>query len=119
MSSTKAATDAINIEMRSALDWIRQAGSMVDVPAPHLEAGIVEPSCWERPEELRFITIRSSKKRPKNALVEISFRGWWFYIDAADTRSKRSFKLTKFLIGLRLNQQITDRHIPVLTVPVG
>jgi hypothetical protein len=115
----KATTDAINVELRSALDWIRHAGSMVDVPAPHLEAGIVEPSRWERPEKDRFITIRSSKKRPKNALVEISFRGWWFYIDAADTRSKRSFKLTRFLIGLRLNEQSAERQIPVLTVPVG
>lgn len=119
LTARKRATDAINVETRSALDWIRHAGSMIEVPAPHLEAGIVEPSGWEEPPQDRFITIRSSKKRPNDALVELPFRGWWFYIDATDTRSKRSFQLIKFLIGLRLDEKSADLRAPVLTVPVG
>jgi hypothetical protein len=118
-SSGKHATDGIYVETRSALDWIRHAGSMIEVPAPHLEAGIVEPSGWEEPEQDRFITIRASKKRPKDSMVEIAYRGWWFYIDDADTRSKRSFQLIKFLIGLRLDEQSADPQVPILTVPVG
>lgn len=110
--------DAINVLTRTALDWIRHAGSMIDVPAAHLDEGIVEPSDWEQGKE-RFITIHSSKKRPKNAVVEVAFRGWWYYIDASDMRSKRSFQLIKFLIGLRLDEKGTEQQIPILTVPVG
>jgi len=87
--------------------------------ASHIEAGIVEPSGWEEPVQERFITIRSSKNRPKNPTVEVSFRGWWYYIDAIDTRSKQSFQLIKLLIGLRLDEQSGDQRIPVLTIPAG
>jgi len=118
ISTAKRKTGAINVETTSALDWIRHAGSMVEVPAPHLEAGIVEQSSWEE-EENRFITIRSSKSRPKNAVVAVSFRDWWFYIDATDTRSKQSFRLIKFLIRLRLDLEGGKQQVPVLTVPVG
>ena len=119
ISSGKRETDAINVQTTSATDWIRHAGSMMQVPAPHLEAGIVEPSGWEESSENRFITIRSSKSRPKNSVVAVSFRGWWFYIDATDTRSKQSFRLIKFLIRLRLDLERGQQQVPVLTVPVG
>ena len=89
------------------------------MPAAHLEAGIVEPSGWEEPAQDRFITIRSSKKRPKDPMVEVSFRGSWNYIDASDMRSKRAFQLIRFRIGLRLDEQSADQQSPVLTVPVG
>ena len=42
-------------------------------------------------------TVRSSKTRPKNAVVSDSFRGWWLYIDATDSRSKQSFWLIKLI----------------------
>jgi hypothetical protein len=119
MSSGKRETDAINVQTTSALDWIRHGGSMIEVPASHLEAGIVEPSGWEGSAENRFITIRSSKTRPKNAVVAVSFRGWWFYIDATDTRSKQSFRLIKFLVRFRLDLDRGEQQVPVLTIPVG
>jgi hypothetical protein len=119
IASGKRETNAVNIQTTSALDWIRHAGSMMEVPAPHLEAGIVEPSGWEESSENRFIKIRSSKSRPKNAVVEVPFRGWWFYVDAADTRSKQSFRLIKFLIRLRLDLESGQQQVPVLTIPVG
>jgi hypothetical protein len=119
MSSRKRKAGAICVQTTSALDWVRRAGSMVEVPASHLEEGIVEPSGWEESAEDRFITIRSSKSRPKNAVVAVPFRDWWFYIDATDTRSKQSFRLIKFLIRLRLDLEGGKQQVPVLTVPVG
>jgi hypothetical protein len=47
MSSGKSTTDELNIETRSVLDWIRHAASMIEIPAPHLAEGIVEPNTWE------------------------------------------------------------------------
>ena len=113
------AEDTIYVELRSLLDWLRLAASMVEVPAPHLEAGIVEPGGWPGEPELRLITVRSSEERPKNAVVSIPFRGWWFYIDAADSRSKESFRLIRFIFRLRINPEGIQQQIPVLTVPVS
>ena len=109
----------IYVETRSVLDWLRLAASMVEVPAPHLEAGIVGPGGWPGLPENRLITVRSSKEKPKNAVVSVPFRGWWFYIDATDSRSKESFQLIKFMVELRLNPEGIQQQVPVLTIPVG
>ena len=118
-STDSDAEDTIYVETRSVLDWLRLAASMIEVPEPHLEAGIVEPGGWPGLPELRLITVRSSEERPKNAVVSVPFRGWWFYIDATDSRSKESFRLIKFIIRLRINPEGIQQQVPVLTIPVG
>ncbi|MCP3903173.1 MAG: hypothetical protein GY715_06000 [Planctomycetes bacterium] len=105
--------------MRSPFDMLRHAASKVQVPAPHLEAGIAEPETWRDWGEDPFMTIRSSRQRPRNAQVAVRYRDWWFYIDATDTVSKRSFRILKLLIGMRLADRDDDQRMPVLTVPVG
>lgn len=119
LADGQRATDAINVETTSALDWIRHAGHLIEVPAAHLESGIVEPHERTHSARDQFITIRSSERRPADALVAIPFRGWWYYVDATDARSKNSFKLIKFLIRLRLDLDSAQQQVPVLTVPVG
>ncbi len=113
------AEGTIYAETRSVLDWLRLAASMVEVPAPHREAGIVGPGGWPGLPENRLITVRSSKEKPNNAVVSVPFRGWWFYIDATDSRSKESFQLIKFMVELRLNPEGIQQQVPVLTIPVG
>lgn len=111
--------DSISVESRSVLDWLRIAGSMIDIPESHLEAGIVESGGWLGLPENRLIRIRTSLRRPSNAVVAVPFRGWWYYIDAADSRSKDSFRLIKFLFRLRINPESVPQQVPVLTIPVG
>jgi hypothetical protein len=110
---------AINVQTRSAHDVMRIFGAGIEIPPAHLEAGIVEPLVSAVPEERRFITIRSSEKRPDNATVRIRFRDWWFYIDATDTQSKRSFLFLRTFIGMRLADPGAAQRAPVLTVPVN
>jgi hypothetical protein len=118
-SAVGSSDSAINLLPRSALDILRIYGAGVDIPPPHLEAGIVQPIKWEVSEERRPIAIRSSKKRPDEATVSILFRDWWFYIDATDTRSKLAFKLIRTFIGMRLEAGGgVQQRLPVLTVPV-
>jgi hypothetical protein len=85
----------------------------------HLEAGIVEPSRAGLSESRRFITIRSSEKRPDNATVRIRYRDWWFYIDATDTQSKRAFMFLRVFIGMRLADPGATQNAPVITIPVS
>ena len=87
-------------------------------PSPEF-ARFVEPVTWAVPEEERFITIRSSERRPDDATVRIRFRDRWFYIDATDTRSKRAFLFLRTFIGMRLADPGAAQQAPVLTVPVN
>jgi len=110
---------AIHVQSRSAYDVLRIFGAGIEIPAAHLEAGIVEPLTSAESEEMRFITIRSSEKRPDNATVRIRFRDRWFYIDATDTRSKRAFGFLRTFIGMRLSESGAVQQAPVLTIPVN
>jgi len=111
-------TSAVHLQLRSAYDVLRVFGAGIEIPAPHLEAGIVEPLRSALPEQSRVITIRSSEQRPEHATVRIRFRDWWFYIDATDARSKRAFLFLQTFIGMRLADPGATQKAPVITVPV-
>ena len=112
-------TSAVHLQTRSAYDVLRAFGTGIEIPPVHLEAGIVEPLLMPAdPEEKRFITIRSSEKRPDDATVQIRFRDWWFYIDATDTQSKKAFMLLRTFIGMRLADPGAAQRAPIITVPV-
>jgi hypothetical protein len=113
-----SSVSAIHVQMRSAFDLLQMFGTGIEIPPPHLEAGIVEPVAFAVPEERRVITIRSSTNRPGDATVRIRFRDHWFYIDATDTRSKRAFLFLRTFIGMRLADPGAAQRAPVLTVPV-
>lgn len=111
-------TSEIVIGTRSAFDVLNAFGNGVDIPAPHLQAGIVEPLQAALVQERQYVRIRSSAERPDNATVRIRFRDWWFYIDATDAESKRAFIFLRTLIGIRLADPGADQKSPVITVPV-
>jgi hypothetical protein len=110
---------AIHLQTRSAYGVLQVFAAGIEVPPAHLKAGIVEPITWQVPEERRFMTIRSSERRPDNATVQVRFRDRWFYIDATDTRSKRAFSFLRTFIGARLADPGAAQQAPVLTVPVN
>ena len=111
-------TDAVDLETPSVLEVIRAASAGVEVPEEHLSAGIARPPAPRGAERASIVSIRSSKTRPENAAVAVEHRGWWFSIDATDTRSKQSFMILRTLIGMRLDQTVPSQQAPVLTVPV-
>jgi len=101
--AVSSSTSAVHLQLRSAFEVLRVLG-----------AGIVEPPT----AATRFLTIRSSEKRPDNATVRIRFRDWWFYIDATDAQSKRAFLFLQTFIGMRLADPRAAQKAPVITVPV-
>jgi hypothetical protein len=113
-----SSVSAIHVQPRSAWEVLQEFGAGIEIPSPHLEAGIVEPLKWAVPEKRRIITIRSSEDRPDDATVRIRFRDWWFYIDATDAQSKRAFLFLRTFIGMRLADPGSAQRTPVLTVPV-
>ena len=117
ITSANDRPNALNVQFRSALDVIRAAGRTIQVPAEQLKSGIAPPLESSNQGEDQFMIIRTSKTAPENAVVAVPFRGWWYYIDATDTRSKRAFKILRLMVGLRLHEKGPDRFGPVLTIP--
>jgi hypothetical protein len=111
--------DAVHVQTRSAWDVLRVFGAGIEIPSPHLAAGIVEPVARAVPPAERVIAIRSSEKRPDDATVRIRFRDRWFYVDATDTPSKRAFMFLRTFVGIRLADPAAVQQAPVLTVPVN
>lgn len=117
MTTGTEGPNTIHIQLRSALDVLRIAGRTIDVPeeqqlsgvAPKLDAGY---DC-----ENRLMTIHTSKSYPRNAVVAVAFRGYWYYVDATDTKSKRAFKILRLLVGLRMQESASDKTTPIITIP--
>jgi hypothetical protein len=109
--------DSIDIETPSALEVIEAAASGVEVPGDDLVKGLARPAATTARPDL--ITIHSSRDRPRDATVAVTHRGWWFFVDGRDNRSKQSFMILRTLIGMRLDASAPGQATPVLTVPVG
>lgn len=108
--------DSIDLETPSALEVIDAAAAGVEVPRPHREEGLVRLSPARPPA---LVAVHASQARPRDASVAIRHKGWWFFIDGRDSRSKERFMFLRTLIGLRLDSGEPPQAAPVLTVPVG
>ncbi len=106
----------IDLETPSALEVIEAAGAGVELPEDHRVEGLARS--FDR-EAAEFIRIRSARERPADASIAVAHKGWWFFIDPRDVRSKQAFLFLRTLIGLRLDEAVTGKETPVLTVPVG
>ena len=57
---------------------------------------------------------------PKTAVLAISYRDHWFYIDASDRGSRLSFQVLHSLMAVRLSDLASSgQRAPSLPVPVG
>ena len=117
-------TSSIHVNYRSAHEILQLFAAGIDVPADHVESGIVEPVGAAMAAHAPFIRVRSSEgdwwgSRPDEATVAVRHRDRWFYIDETDTDSKRAFVFLRTLIGMRLAESATKQRAPLLTVPVN
>ena len=78
-----------------------------------------EPRSSNSQDMRKYLHVRSSEKRPENATVLIRYRDRWFYIDATDTQSKRTFRFLRTFVGMRLAEVSTSQRAPIITVPVN
>jgi hypothetical protein len=95
---------------------MKASGSGIEVPDAHLADGLARATA-----EIvtPFIAIHSSRDRPSHASIAVMHKGWWFFVDERDARSKQAFIILRTLIGLRLDEGTTGQVAPVLTVPVA
>ncbi len=109
---------SVSIQTRSVHRLAKIFAAAVDVPEEDRE----NRQAFEYPPlglVGDYIKIRRSAKRPANALSTAKYRGWWYYIDGGDPKSKISFDLFHMLMATRLAETAkTFNAAPFLTVPV-
>lgn len=84
---------------RSLLQIMMALSSYIQVPQSHIDEGRTLAAPVEDEVE-PLIRIHCGQSRPKNAFVTVPYRGWWYWIDDGDFRSKRIFSFMMLLYSL-------------------
>ena len=123
----RAAKDnELNIETRSIREMLFYLSHAVEVPAKHIEGGLVTATkhkdgadfCWKDVTgDLLKVKSTTSIIPPKNAYVSVRYRNTWFYIEDSDLNSKSTFALLIQLYDLQSGD--SSGAAPVLTLPIG
>jgi hypothetical protein len=108
----------IGITTRSTLDLIEILRAAVEVPQEHAGAGLAiryPPMGWAG----QGLRILSSKERPTEMSMAVKFRGYWFYIDETDQRTKAFFRVLRAFWSVSISAAADEKAAPVLTIPVS
>jgi len=109
---------AIRVTPRSMADILNLAANFVEVPPAHAKlVPPVEPVSGD-PKVLAPLRIRSSKKEPPFP-YRISHRGYWFYVDDLDIRSKMFLETMVATFTSRVGSQQPLDAGPQIVLPVG
>jgi hypothetical protein len=99
---------------RSLLSLLSYMSNYVEPPPEH--AALVWPTD-ARTESDPLLRIHSSRSRPDNADPAIFYRGYWFYVQADDLRSRNTLYLIRLLFNLQA-QAASGQDTVQLTLPV-
>ena len=107
----------ITIKTRSLLAMMNFVARGIQVPDQHVKEGRL--SAFEKEIEAgpAPFRIHNQPGRPATAHIGVRYQDHWFYIDRADTTTKRAFEL--LLYFYRLLAPGTQGQAPVLTLPTG
>lgn len=115
------ADDVIAIQTRSGFQIMVELGSEIQVPAEHVEQRRTYPSSPESaagPESLLpLVRVQSGAAAPGDAFVAIKYRGFSYWIDDRDYRSKAIF--TFLLVMMTLAEKDDKAAPPVVTIPAN
>jgi len=104
----------------SVLEMLIELGVYFEVPPEHVEAGWTNPTSELTSEDLSWrapIRVKATKERPERAFVAVKNRGYWFWIDEADFRSKSRFSFLMILLSLAESGE--EPAGPAVTISTG
>ena len=95
-------TETIAVQTRSMLAFLVSLTFFVDVPADHQADGRA-PKVEKIPEDApdggkRWLRVHSGREAPEAAFVAVRYEDRWFWIDRADSLSKRTFAYLSLLL---------------------
>jgi hypothetical protein len=113
------ALGGIAISTRSTFDLIEILRAAVEIPQEHAGVGGVALNYPPPGLAGKNIHIHASESRPKRAILAVKHRGYWFYIDDTDMRTKLFYHLVRTLWSVSIAAAGDQRAGPVLTIPVS
>jgi len=113
---TQADSGQVAMMTRSMLEMIGEISTFIDVPEQHVAQGRL-PAIAEPLEGRMPMHIHSGRSRPGDAYAAIEYRGYWYWIEDTDYRSKRLF--TFMMIMLSLAETGSTPGSPLFTVSAG
>ena len=114
------ADDEVLIQTRSMLAVLSFLSLGVEVPEADIDANrvMVTPAHLMKVIETRGpMRIRVQKERPEDPFAAVQYRNQWFFIDATDHLSKRTFGTIQLLFELLAPSG--SGTAPVLSLPAG
>jgi hypothetical protein len=115
-SPMRGAADELSVNSRSMLQILQAFASYVEVPDPHLRAGLAAPAFeHDSPAQRDIGRIRSGPEKPDAAYVSVRYRGQWFWVDDSDQQAKRA--LTAVMFFFTLSDTGDAERLPLVTIP--
>jgi len=109
----------IAISTRSTFDLIEILRAAVKIPQEHVGAGGVAHNYPPPGLAGKDIHIHASESRPQRAVLAVKHRGYWFYIDDTDMRTKLFYYLVRTLWSVSIAAAGDQHAAPILTIPVS
>ena len=109
---------------RSLLSTMYYLSSGVQVPPRDIDRGTVAltKNCDGKPFNWNAVAgdllkIHWAPHCPDHAYLSVPYRGYWFYIDDTDVKSKRTFVLLQQIFNLQAQKE--EKDATILTLPLG
>lgn len=116
---SRHAKDELAIQTRSLLGTMYALSQLVEAPPEHLKNGEIRNPYTpdEEADEDPWLVVKYSRVPVPNAMAQIFYRGYWFYVPRTDWSSKRTFALLTYLFSLQASG--TTTQAPMVTVQAG
>lgn len=121
VTSTPTAKNQVYIETRTVIGLLYYLSKGVDVPECDIANKQVRMTYYPDGKVFDWhvvtkdmIRVRTSKTKPENAYVAITYRDSWFYIPETDFASKETLNLLAIIMGIY--QTKVQSSLPVFTI---
>jgi len=116
-SPARGAENELAVHSRSMLQIMGAFSTYLDVPEEHLIGHFTVPSFEHASAEGRqdVVRIKSGKDEPEGAFAAVKYRGYWFWIDDGDWRTKRA--MTAIMYFFTLSETGGEGKLPLITIP--
>jgi hypothetical protein len=91
----------ITVQTHSILEMLSNISWYIEVPEEHVAEGRTLNTF--RPDDPDLIHVLVSAEKPKDAFIAIDYRGYWYYIDDRDVKSKNTFAVMQILMSMANN----------------
>ena len=116
-SPARGGENELAVNSRSMLQIMGAFASYLDVPDEHLKDQSAVPAFEHTSPEARqdVVRIQSGKDKPESSFAAVNYRGYWFWIDDGDLRTKRA--LTAVMFFFTLAESGGNERLPLITIP--